>query len=55
MPAKASTLAEGLMEITSIFGGETESKSVHTKKNAGTNRNKRSKTLNEIKPVEKHE
>ena len=54
MPAKASTLAEGLMEITSIFD-ETESKSVHTKKNAGTNRNKRSKTLNEIKPVEKHE
>ena len=53
MPAKTNTLAEGLMEITSIFD-ETESKSVHTKKNAGTNRNKRSKTLNEIKPVEKH-
>ena len=54
MPAKTNTLAEGLMEITSIFD-ETESKSVHTKKNVGTNRNKRSKTLNEIKPVEKHE
>ena len=38
-----------------LYFDETESKSVHTKKNVGTNRNKRSKTLNEIKPVEKHE
>ena len=51
MSPKTITLADELIERTSSIVGETESKTWHKDKKV-TGKGKRSKTLNEVKPVE---
>ena len=50
---KPNTLADGLIERTSSMLDEIAPKAVHKDEKKVSNRAKRSKSLNEVKPVEK--